>query len=219
VQRAFNHSALAKLQNNISFAAKRVEASLLSVIGTSLSHIIEMDLVKLSRMACLDTFGLAAFGFDVGCTQGGSLSDSKVFRQTEFMQLEATRRCFHDRFNLAAQLYWIPTTANRQLESDNAGLRELLTDEIIQCRREELKAQEEVETKEDLLSSALKGSKGFSDLSDDFLSDWLVTSLFGGYDTTALGLAYTIFMLADSSSGFKLSALRLSLVQFSETHA
>jgi cytochrome P450 len=46
----------------------------------------------------------------------------------------------------------------------------------------------------------LKGSRTFQNLSDEYLADWLVTTLFGGYDTSSLALTFILYLLAQHSS-------------------
>lgn len=50
-----------------------------------------------------------------------------------------------------------------------------------------------------LVDSLLAGYGTVHNMNDEILSDWMVTILFGGYDTTALAVAYTLYLLAKHS--------------------
>ena len=196
-RRAFSHTSLPDLQRDIWKASLRVEQSLLTAVNSSGGQ-WQGDLVDLCRMAALDVFGICGFAHDFGCTRNNTLSQSNVFQQINFMQTELTRRCFQNRMSIPAQFYWFPTATNRRLARENRRLRETLRG-VIQKRRRELD-EKSVPEKKDLLSSLLRGSRGFSDLNDDVLADWLITAVFGGYDTTSLTLAYTLYALAKHPS-------------------
>jgi cytochrome P450 len=157
-------------------------------------QLFETDLVNLSRIAALDAFGLSSLGHDFGCTKDNKLNQSDVFRMTSYLQSEVSRRCFHERLNPFAQLYWIPTLANRRHRHERILLRETIRDIIHQRQQELLEGKKPVQR--DLLQSVLTGSDGFTEMSDEFLSDWMITMLFGGYETSSLGLCYTLYLLA-----------------------
>ena len=193
IQRAYHSSQIPPMQESLLKASLRVESSLKTVVGEGL---LRVDAVGLSRMVALDVFGISSLGYDFGCTKGGQFRQSRVFRQLGFMQSELTRRCFHERLSPSAQFYWLPTRANRKLARHNRELRAIIL-EVIQKRKQELTEEDRSKDRsQDLLSSVLRGSRNFREFSDDFLSDWLVTSIFGGYDTTSLATFYTLFMLA-----------------------
>lgn len=208
LQRSFSHAFLPHLQASVVAASLRVATAVASTIDTSSNQELETDLVTVCRIASLDVFGLAALGYDFGCTADATtLKESAVFRQLAYIQQEITRRCYHARTSLTAQLYWIPVSTNRKLARDNKALRKTLKD-IIHRRRSEIEQSRDTATllssslpapaneRNDFLTIAMKGSNVFSDLSDDVLSDWMVTVLFGGYDTTALALTYAVYLLA-----------------------
>lgn len=220
LQRAFVHSALPGLQQSLWEASLRLEESLRTAVvrkeeSTSKSAVLRIDAVELSRMAALDVFGLSSLGYDFGCTKNSHLRRSRVFEQLSFMQSEVTRRCFRQRISLGAQLYWIPTSANRRLKRENRELRNIIL-QVIRKRKKEM-TESDSDNRQDLLSSVLRGSRGFQELSEGFLSDWLVTSIFGGYDTTSLAIAYSLFLLAKYPSYQKECAQEVERVVGSES--
>jgi len=193
VQRAFGHASLPELQKLILEASIRVEKAVMSTIQNQDTHELEIDALTLSRMAVLDVAGLSSLGYDFCCTKDSTLQTSDVFRQLGYMQQELTRRCYHERLSPAAQFYWLPTAANRQHARETGDLLNTLRS-IIRKRRAELESGNAIH-RNDLLDSVLKGSKGFNDLTDDFLSDWLITMIFG-VETACVALNYLLYFLA-----------------------
>lgn len=192
IQRAFKAANLRQMQATITTASLRVNQA----VGTELERqggLLRIGALHLSRMASLDIFGLSCLAYDFGCTKDG-LQESQAFRDTLHLQQELTRRCYHERFNPAAQYYWIPTPANLRHRQATASIRSLLR-RVIQERRS--RRQEGHDEYNDLLSSVLKGCKDFGeDASDDFLSDWFLTALFGGYETNSIAMTMTLYLLA-----------------------
>jgi cytochrome P450 len=194
VQRSFAHASLPDLQQSLLAVALRVERAVLATVQSQPDQVFETDLVNLSRIAALDAFGLSSLGHDFGCTKDNKLNQSDVFRMTSYLQSEVSRRCFQERLNPFAQLYWIPTLANRRHRRERTVLRETIRDIIHQRQQELVEGKEPVQR--DLLQSVLTGSDGFTEMGDEFLSDWMITMLFGGYETSSLGLCYTLYLLA-----------------------
>jgi cytochrome P450 len=193
VQRAFKDVSLPDISRTLLEAALRVEGAVLATVQDQPDQVLEMDAMSLCRIAALDAFGLSSLGHDFGCTKNNKLDQSDVFRMTSFLQSDFTRRCYHDRLSPFAQFYWIPSPANRRHKRERTLLRQTLRD-IIDKRRHEL-VEGKVPVRRDFLSCVL-GSDGFTERSDEFLSDWMITMLFGGYETASLGLCYTLYLLA-----------------------
>jgi cytochrome P450 len=194
VQRSFTHASLPDLEQSLLTIALRVERAVLATVENQPDQVFETDAVNLSRIAALDAFGVSSLGHDFGCTKDDKLNQSDVFRMTGYLQSEVSRRCFHERLNPFAQQYWIPTPANLRHRRERTLLRETIRDIIHQRQQEVVEGKEPVQR--DLLQSVLTGSDGFTEMSDEFLSDWMITMLFGGYETSSLGLCYTLYLLA-----------------------
>jgi cytochrome P450 len=198
VQRSFAHASLPDLEQSLLGAALRVERTLLATVQNQPDQFLEMDALNLTRIAALDAFGISSLGHDFGCTKDNKLNQSDVFRMTGYLQSEVTRRTFHERLNPFAHFYWIPTRANRRHRREHTLLRQTIRDIIHQRQQELVEGKEPVQR--DLLGSVLKGSDGFTEMSDEFLSDWMITMLFGGYETSSLGLCYSLYLLAKHST-------------------
>lgn len=194
VQRSFAHTSLPDLREALLYASLRIEKAVLSTILNEHNQVFETDALNLSRIAALDAFGLSSLGHDFGCTKNNKLEQSEVFRITGYLQMELTRRCYHERLSPTSQFYCLPTAANRRHKREQKRLHEIFRG-IVQQRRHDIE-DGQTPLRNDLLGSVLKGSHGFNEHTDEFLSDWMITMLFGGYETSSLGLAYTLYMLA-----------------------
>jgi cytochrome P450 len=199
VQRVFqSHENRAVLQESILQASMAVEKALHSTLkhkGNANTVHMDMDLVTLCRVAMLHVFGVSSLGFDFDFIPGSILEQPahlRVLEQVGFKQEEFVRRCFHERFSPAAQYYWIPTPSNLRHARETRRLKETLK-AIVQKRRQELEKGRPA--KDDIIGSVLREG-GMADKSDEFLSDWLITILFGGFETSAVGMAHTLYLLA-----------------------
>uniref|UniRef100_A0A7S4W4H5 Cytochrome P450 n=1 Tax=Ditylum brightwellii TaxID=49249 RepID=A0A7S4W4H5_9STRA len=184
---------------------------------------ILQDISPLLKSVTIDVFGLAAFGHDFNSTSQGRIQEPLISKSFNFLSDDMVRRTFdlRSRFNPAAQYYYIPTSLNRQFKKENKALRDLLLD-VIQKKR--LQVQNQEQDKKDRLSMSEGGSikmkkekhvddlltrllrvslssssddkKGGFNLTDEYLSDFLLTLLFAGHDTTCLSLIYALYLLA-----------------------
>ncbi|WP_436344172.1 cytochrome P450 [Natronorubrum sp. FCH18a] len=89
---------------------------------------------------------------------------------------------------------WIPSPTNRRYRNALGNLRRTI-DRIIDDRRTAIEAGEGSGT--DLLSMLVAATADGS-MDDETLRDNVVTFLFAGHETTALGLTYALYSLADS---------------------
>ena len=83
---------------------------------------------------------------------------------------------------------WLPTPTNRRYRRSLADLHDLVDRQVAARRAGE-------DAGEDLLSM-LVGAADAGAFDDDTLRDNVVTFLFAGYETSALGLTYTLYLLA-----------------------
>ena len=213
--RVFNKTSVGELQKAITEASRRVGQTLQHEIDccscavvyddhstktTTPPSLLQMDGVLVARLASLHVFGLAGLGHDFGCTANGRFHESEIFAQTVFLQTELTRRCFHERWNVFAQLYWLPCPSNwkhyqtrRKLKQK---MREIFVERGLQQEERQQGTQTLGQSTTKFVESLISGFRVVHDMDQDVLSDWMVTILFGGYDTSSLTLAYTFYLLS-----------------------
>eukprot|EP00521_Asterionellopsis_glacialis_P017495 CAMPEP_0195308980 /NCGR_PEP_ID=MMETSP0707-20130614/38508_1 /TAXON_ID=33640 /ORGANISM="Asterionellopsis glacialis, Strain CCMP134" /LENGTH=295 /DNA_ID=CAMNT_0040373275 /DNA_START=541 /DNA_END=1425 /DNA_ORIENTATION=- len=106
-------------------------------------------------------------------------------------------------FNPAAQCYWIPVASNLRHNREIANFRQFLKG-IIHKRRVEFEANMTPELRRtskikdgSLLDHLIHGSfLEFGKADEEYLSDFLITLIYGGFDTSSLSTAYTLYLLA-----------------------
>ena len=193
--------------------AVRVEQGIMRQLENNVdTKQLKMDIVTLCRMSTLDVFGLVGFGYDFECFAEDHSANQpslgkRIFELTCYLQQDCTRRCYHDRYSLSAQYYWIPTQQNRKHRRAVSELNQILKSIIVK-RRNELQNRAQGgnamdDEKPDLVVNLLRatstnewdGSGLTPSINDDYLSDWLITALFGGYDTSSIAMAYTLYLL------------------------
>jgi cytochrome P450 len=190
IHRALHAYDLAQLQRLLTTAAVRVEDCLCHEVSLSPDRSLQLDALKFCRMASLDVFGLACMGHDFGCTKGLRLSEAPLLQRTLFLQEELTRRCFEERFSVFAQLYWLPSQTNRRHARDRQQFtRELY--QIIKERRMHPPADDEPRLFIDTILDQVAAEDD-----DEELADFLKTVMIGGFDTTAIALCSTLYLLS-----------------------
>ena len=142
IHRALQAYDLSKLQMLLSTASLRVRKCLCDEIRQSPEGALEITALDLFRMSALDVLGLSCFAYDFGCTRGARFERPPILQDVIFLQEELTRRAFEDRLSLCAQLYWIPTLANRRHARARANFRNAMKN-VIQHRREQPREQGE----------------------------------------------------------------------------
>jgi cytochrome P450 len=189
IRRALHGYDLSQLQTLLTAAAVRVEECLCNEVTLAVGRCLKIDALKFCRMASLDVFGLACMGHDFGCTKDLRLIEAPMLQRTLFLQEELTRRCFEERISVFAQMYWLPSPANRKHARDRLHFtRDLL--QIIKNRRMRPPSDGEPRL---FIDGILDQVTAESD--DEELADFLKTVMMGGFDTTAVALCSTVYLL------------------------
>ena len=178
------------LQKLLLDASLRVEDCLRQEIQSNPSHqVLCIKALDLFRMAALDVMGLSCFAYDFGCTKHGRFQTVPLLENVTFLQQELTRRAFEQRLSLAAQLYWIPTKLNRQHAKARYQFRQTIKHIISQRRKQPVQSGDTLQFIDYIINHT------DNEVNDDELADWLQTTMIGGFDTTAIALASTIYLL------------------------
>jgi cytochrome P450 len=214
VHRALVSSALQTYQPGIIRTAQRSVQAVLKTIasqqqveGTSQTHDHqEKELLIPSQFlfknVALDTFGITALGYDF---QSALNLDQPhpLLEQIDFLQTELLRRAFAQPLNLAAQCYWWPCPMNQRYRREHSDLRSFVKSIIINNRRAQ--GLDDTKPKENLLgwillsagaSAGSASSDGAEGVDDDHLADFLITLLYGGFDTSSITLSYLMYIMA-----------------------
>lgn len=155
---------------------------------------LTMNMSHVFKMVTIDTFGEAVFGKDLKCCS--SFTPSPVETNLEFVQSEFSRR-MSTPFNIAAQIYSLPTPTNRLRKKKLDFVRDFFSDMIHEHRAESKQG--------DLLSELLKSVEEYSKSSGEIIDqaifhealiDNLITLYVGGTDNTTTNLLYTLYLLA-----------------------
>ena len=150
------------------------------------------------KLATLDIIGLTAFGYRFNTVKTGSHPVVDAF---EWLLDETTRRQFKAPLSPEVMCTALPTANNRRFSKESRVLRSCI-DGIVASRIAEGSANDH----EDLLKYMLEArSEGQAEgvgadkkmsITDEALTDNLLTLLFGGFDTTSIALAYTLYSVA-----------------------
>ena len=155
---------------------------------------LTMNITYLLKMVTIDTFGEAVFGKDLQCCS--TFAHSPVETSLEFVQTEFSRR-MSSPFNIAAQIYSLPTAANRRRQEKLDYVRNFFSQMIHE--------HEDKDKKGDLLFELLQsveeytkstGEKIDKSIFHEALIDNLITLYVGSTDNTATNLSYTLYCLA-----------------------
>ena len=212
--KAFHFEYLQKMVGDMNKVALKFSNALINRSGGSI------DIFSVTKCVTLDIIGMTAFGYSFNCVP--SLQPSALANAFDFLLADITRRQFDQVLNPFSIFYSLPCEANRKLLASRKLVRGTL-DEIIIKRRKDLseigsdrcnsldvtKAHCDLLTfilqasGEDSAENISENSSGKSKskpsalhMSDEALSDNLVTFLFGGYDTTSLTLGYAFYELS-----------------------
>ena len=150
------------------------------------------DVGQIMRMLTLDIFGQSALHTNFGCCE--SLEPSRVAHAFEFMASDMVRRISKDILNPTSHLYSLPTPANQRHAQERAYLREYVAN-LVQERRELLVRPEE-QVPHDLLTNLIQNSEEGDDLSEETLSDTIMSLLFAGHETSSVALTYILYLLS-----------------------
>jgi cytochrome P450 len=157
------------------------------------------ELGEIMKLLTLDIFGQTAMHADFECCHGHSKSllqpsPMNIAHAFDFLAGEMMRRMTTGIMDPASQIYSIPTATNRKQAEQRAFLRGYIAD-CIEERRQQL-ATDAVDCPQDLLTAMIQ----VENLSEDELTDTLLSLLFAGYETTAATLTYTIYLISQHAS-------------------
>ena len=177
-------------QNNIH----AIKVATTRLIDRLASESQVQDIGIIMQFLTLDIFGQAALHCDFGCCE--SLQPSRIMQSFNFLASEMMRRVSKDIMNPASHLYSLPTPANKKHAEERAYIRGYIAD-LIRKRRELMREQPD-KSPQDLLSSLIQNANNSSDdeLSEETLSDVMLSLLFAGFETTSVTLTYVFYMLS-----------------------
>lgn len=202
VHKSFTPRALKQAQSAINRVGNTLADSLLEAIKKTKTGELQEHLLPFMKMATMDVFGFAVLDADFECCQ--KLKLTAVASAFEHLTSEYTRRLTQP-WDPTSWLYFVPTAANREQRAQRNVIRTFIAEQITKTRSQlnqiEGAAPDALNQKHNLLANILRAAKaedgtGDSEMSDDAISDILMTLLFGGYDTTAITLSYAIYLLA-----------------------
>jgi cytochrome P450 len=159
------------------------------------------ELGEIMKLLTLDIFGQTAMHADFKCCHNhwhqssqSQLQTNPIAEAFDFLASEMMRRMTTGILDPASQIYSIPTPSNRKQAEQREFLRGYIADSIEQ-RRQELAASA-VDCPHDLLTAMIQ----VEDLSEEELTDTLLSLLFAGYETTAATLTYAIYLISQHAS-------------------
>lgn len=169
------------------------------------SHSV-IDLVPTLKAATIDVVGITGFGYDFKAVD--SLKSGKVpfaVHEFQWLQAELVRRTFS--MNPLLRFYWLPTAANREHARCRAVVRGLVSN-IVAHRMQSTTGSG---THEDLLQHMLEAAREDKSglITEESLTDSLMTLVFAGFDTTSLALSFASYLLTQHPG--VLSKLRAEL--------
>eukprot|EP00977_Amphora_coffeiformis_P009791 scaffold2252_cov150-Amphora_coffeaeformis.AAC.6 len=152
------------------------------------------DISKVMCYLTVDIFGQSALHTNFGCCE--SLRPSRIMESFDFLASEMMRRIGRDILNPASHMYSLPTEANKRHAEERAYIRDYIAN-LVQERRKLMK-HEPNKVPIDLLTSLLENTEHDADttLSEDVLSDILISLLFAGFETTSVTLTYVFYLLS-----------------------
>lgn len=165
----------------MQMVAKTMVESLLDKIGQS-SEVKELDVEPLMKMITLDIFGHVALSTDLGLCK--TLKPSPLVTAFEYL-LQSTMARMRSPFRPKNFLYRLPIEQNRLHNQERRVIRSFVAD-LINAKRDSI-----VEDDKDLLSHLVRAHRDApggklkpEDISDDAMTDVLMTLLFAGYGTS-----------------------------------
>ena len=151
-----------------------------------------MNVEPLLKMMTIDIFGRTALSRDLQCC--ATLQPSNIAKAFDFMGREFTRRLYQP-MGITSNYYWIPTALNREYARQRTLIRSFIQD--IVTERKDMTTS----PPQDLLTCLLQAHADLASdptdaVSNQTLTDILMSLLFAGYDTTSITLTYALYNLA-----------------------
>lgn len=173
-----------------------VGAKLCEYLGQCAVNHTAVDLLTALKAATMDIFGRTGFARDFGAVQ--CLIDGEIpfgITELEFVLKEHARRIVSP--NPLLKYYWLPTAANRTFSAHQRKVRELVAG-IVEGRLKQQSEHPGSRPHEDLLQFMLEAAREDTSglITQESLTDSLITVLVAGFDTTSLGLAAAVYLLS-----------------------
>ncbi|CAB9530336.1 Cytochrome P450 [Seminavis robusta] len=162
---------------------------------------VELDIEPLMKSVTLGIFCKTALNFEVVTGEDG-MSPCPQATAFEYLSEQMMKR-FSNPLWPRHFFYWIPTEQNRQQIKEQHFVRSFLTN-LITEKRKSIEESHASETDKDLLTHLLKAhntakSMGIVEpeqVTDDNLTDILMSLFSAGYDTTSMTLCTALYLLA-----------------------
>jgi cytochrome P450 len=163
---------------------------------------LELDIEPLMKMVTLDIFGKTALGVDLKSCTSDDLLASPMANAFDYLTEQMMKR-LRSPFKPQHFFYWIPTEQNRRQRKERHLLRSFLAD-LIEEKRKAQVDNPNAATAKDLLSHLLQAhhyvqSTGIVEsgqVTDDNVTDIVMSLFVAGFDTTSITLACCLYMLA-----------------------
>ena len=171
-----------------------VQRSICSLLSQITNGERRMPVQEIFKHLAFDIFGVTTLGYDFKSSLDLE-SPHTILTDFKFLQEEFSRRSFEQPLNLFAQIYWLPTPANLKHRQAQAELRTFLKILIQEHRKKCLES-----TRNNFLETILQAashSKDGKSIDDDVIADFLITILYGGFDTTSITLSYAFYIVAN----------------------
>ncbi|CAB9502005.1 Leukotriene-B(4) omega-hydroxylase 2 [Seminavis robusta] len=197
VHKSFTPAMMEQSQQTITKVGNTLSDSLLCALQqqSNNSETIQMEIHPLMKMATSDVFFETMVGIDIQACQ--KLELPVMATSFEFLAAEFQRR-IGDPFDMAASLYCIPTSANRQHARTTKTVRSFIMDHLTKAKQQQ---QQQTSTNNNVLLEIWKAAEKEAaavgeSVNMEAVCDVAMTLFFAGYDTTSSTLAYTIYLLA-----------------------
>jgi cytochrome P450 len=189
ITHAFKYAHLKAMTSDInSVSTELIESLKVGIHGNINSGINVVDIMK---KATLDVIGLTSFNHNFKCCSTNDVPEmASAFR---YLLSENSRRSFENPLSPLSYFYSLPTKENIKFNKCKEKIHGLLRRLI----KEHRNANEPSNDFMTYMLTAKDGENSKVQLSDQALIDNLVTFLFGGFDTTSIGLSYCLFELAN----------------------
>jgi cytochrome P450 len=199
VARTFNPKFLLASRPGMQDVAATMVTSLQERSRQSPNNIQEFEIEKLMKMITLEVFGRIALSTDLGLCK--TLQPSPLVKSFEYL-LSGTMTRLRSPLSPKNFFFSLPYEQNRIHKRERTLIRSFVAD-LINDKRNSL--GEDDKNDKDLLSHLIRahrevpeGKLNEEDVSDDAMTDVLMTLLFAGYDTTSVTLTFALYVLAQN---------------------
>lgn len=158
-----------------------------------------MDMEALMKMCTLDVFALAAMGLDFGCCK--TLESFPLANKAEFLNAEVIRRIKRP-LDPFCYFYCLPSESNRKWHDAAKSIKAFFGGRIQERKEQATMATSSTKDNKnmDLFARLVKGHAfGQKEMPgvvpDSALLDLVIAVMFAGFETTAVTLSYSFYLL------------------------